>query len=462
MISRAELNDRVREWELREDVVEKDYVIGWLLWGIGSNPRLSVSWAFKGGTCLKKCYLETYRFSEDLDFTVLPDGPIKPDEVIPILQEIFGRIYEEAGVDFRVRPAVVHMRPGGNSAEGRVYYRGPRDTPGVASIKLDLTEAEQVIQPTVLRPISHPYPDQLLPPATVRCYSFEELFAEKLRAMGERCRPRDLYDTVNLFRRREFRPYAELIQSVYIQKCKSKGVEVFTFASIEASPYRSELETEWVNMLAHQLPALPPFEDFWQELPRLFAWLDGKLAPEELPSISVAEGEEAEWTPPPTVWVWGQAIPLEPVRFAAANRLCVELGYRRTKRLIEPYSLRRTRDGYLLLYAVKAQTHELRSYRVDRIQSIQVTNTPFRARYAVEFSSVGPLSAPPTQRSGRLASRARAQRSGVVYVIECTYCGKQFKRSTYDRRLRPHKDRDGVFDCPGRVGYEVDRYYSYP
>jgi predicted nucleotidyltransferase component of viral defense system len=64
------MNERVREWGLREDVVEKDYVIGWLLWGIGSNPAFSTSWAFKGGTCLKKCYLETYRFSEDLDFTV--------------------------------------------------------------------------------------------------------------------------------------------------------------------------------------------------------------------------------------------------------------------------------------------------------------------------------------------------------------------------------------------------------
>lgn len=32
---------------------------------------------FKGGTCLKKCYIETYRFSEDLDFTVLPGGPFR-------------------------------------------------------------------------------------------------------------------------------------------------------------------------------------------------------------------------------------------------------------------------------------------------------------------------------------------------------------------------------------------------
>ncbi len=460
MINRADLNERVQEWGLREDVVEKDYVIGWLLWGIGSNPRLSASWAFKGGTCLKKCYLETYRFSEDLDFTVLLNGPIKPDEVEPLLKEIFGRIYEHSGIDFRERPPLLRMRPDGKSAEGRVYYRGPRNAPGVASIKIDLTEAEQVIRPTVLRQISHPYPDQLPSPATVRCYSFEELFAEKLRAMGERSRPRDLYDIVNLFRRKEFRPYAELIRSVYVQKCESKGVEVFTFDFLVNSPYRVELETEWANMLGHQLPVLPPFENFWQELPHLFDWLDGKLAPEELLPISVAEGEETKWSPPPTVWVWGQKVPIEPVRFAAANYLCVELGYGDTRRLIEPYSLRRTKDGYLLLYAVKTPTGELRAYRVDRIQSIQVTNTTFKPRYPVEFASAGPLITPPRQKAYSLSTRHGSSRNGVVHVIECTYCGKRFKRSTYDTRLRPHKDKDGILDCPGRIGYKVDQYYS--
>ena len=117
MISRTALNERVREWGLREDVVEKDYVIGWLLWGIGSNPVLSASWAFKGGTCLKKCYLETYRFSEDLDFTVLPGGPLNPDEVMPLIQEVLDRIYNQAGVDFRVRTPVFRLRPDKTSAE---------------------------------------------------------------------------------------------------------------------------------------------------------------------------------------------------------------------------------------------------------------------------------------------------------------------------------------------------------
>jgi predicted nucleotidyltransferase component of viral defense system len=62
------------ETGLRPNVVEKDYVLGWLLAAINANEALTSSWVFKGGTCLKKCYFETYRFSEDLDFTLTDEA----------------------------------------------------------------------------------------------------------------------------------------------------------------------------------------------------------------------------------------------------------------------------------------------------------------------------------------------------------------------------------------------------
>ena len=97
LITRTDLNERITEWGIREDVVEKDYVIGWALWGIGADPILSALWAFKGGTCLKKCYVETYRFSEDLDFTVLPGGPGEPGQVIPLLKTVLERGLRRVG-----------------------------------------------------------------------------------------------------------------------------------------------------------------------------------------------------------------------------------------------------------------------------------------------------------------------------------------------------------------------------
>ena len=49
-------------------VVEKDYVLSWLLVAIAESD-LRGKLALKGGTALKRCYYPDYRFSEDLDFT---------------------------------------------------------------------------------------------------------------------------------------------------------------------------------------------------------------------------------------------------------------------------------------------------------------------------------------------------------------------------------------------------------
>jgi hypothetical protein len=70
MISKEEILERARVLSLEPSVVEKDYALGWLLHAIGRHAELSDRWVFKGGTCLKKVHFETYRFSEDLDFTL--------------------------------------------------------------------------------------------------------------------------------------------------------------------------------------------------------------------------------------------------------------------------------------------------------------------------------------------------------------------------------------------------------
>ena len=105
------------------------------------------------------------------------------------------------------------------------------------------------------------------------------------------------------------------------------------------------------------------------------------------------------WQPPSMAQAWHTAVPLEKIRFAAANRLCVNLFYKGSSRLIEPYSLRRSRVGDYLLFAIKHNTNESRSYRVDRIQGAEVTNTSFIPKYAVELTPTGPISAPALTRN---------------------------------------------------------------
>lgn len=56
---------------MRDQQIEKDYILSWILQGIAHHKQLSRSLAFKGGTVLKKVYFAKYRFSEDHDFTLL-------------------------------------------------------------------------------------------------------------------------------------------------------------------------------------------------------------------------------------------------------------------------------------------------------------------------------------------------------------------------------------------------------
>ena len=54
MITERDLRAHAAEWARRDDVVEKDYVLGWILAGTGTEPALSDGWVFNGGTCLKR------------------------------------------------------------------------------------------------------------------------------------------------------------------------------------------------------------------------------------------------------------------------------------------------------------------------------------------------------------------------------------------------------------------------
>lgn len=172
------------------------------------------------------------------------------------------------------------------------------------------------------------------------------------------------------------------------RKCAHGGISVPTTESIRSSSYREEIELEWHNMLAHQLPHLPPFAEFLAALDDLFAWLREERA---IPTLRRAElGDlDLSWAPPRAMASWQRGAPLELIRYAGANRLKVEIDYRAEEgrqgpHVVEPYSLRMTKEGSLLLFVVNDRG-QLRGYRADRIAGVRVTETPFQPRYLVEF-----------------------------------------------------------------------------
>ena len=483
MISKPEIIRVAGQLNLNPHIVEKDYALGWLLAGIFANEKIADSWVFKGGTCLKKCFFETYRFSEDLDFTLRDESHL--DETF--LSEVFGEIgewvYEQCGVEMpadRQNFDIYDNSRGQKNCQGKISYRGPVSptTGGWPRIKLDLTADERIVLSPVHVPIFHPYSDAPDGDITVQTYAYEEAFGEKVRALAERTRPRDLYDVINLYRNIDARPAASVLLDVLRQKCEFKGIAVPKAADLD--PFKDELEAGWESMLRHQLPALPPVESFWSVLPEFFGWLESGFAPEIPASYASAPGETVlrERTVRLPVRPVLQSH-LEVIRFAAANRLCVDLDYQGSTRRIEPYSLRRTKDENIILHAWNIDSNAHRSYRVDRMQGARATNQIFTPRYAVELTPTGPVVIPPTERSassGRVQTfgsprrrprptRRKASRglgssfaTGPTYVYECMSCHKKFRRKKQTSSLNPHKTPDG-WACPGRTGYLVDTKY---
>lgn len=463
MISRREIIDASSALSLLPQVVEKDYVLGWVLAGINHHPELAESWIFKGGTCLKKCFFETYRFSEDLDFTLRDAAHIDPTFLTATFAEVAGWVYDRTGIELPpdLQTFEVYPNPRGNpSCQGKLSYRGPISprSGGLPRIKLDLTADEHVALAPLPVSIFHPYSDAPDNGIHILAYTYEEAFAEKVRALAERTRPRDLYDVVDLYRNEEARPSPSVLLDVLRQKCEFKGISTPSDIS-DLSRYRDDLAGAWDHMLRRQLPALVPMQPFWDALPELFTWLRTGLAPAIPASYRVNAGETIIREHTLRLPLSGTAQShLEVIRFAASNRLCVDLRYRDQTRRIEPYSLRRSAEGNIILHAHDMLRNAHRSYRVDRIQTARITSLTFLPRHAVELSSIGPLIVRPTaSRSTGLSRRTMSPRwsnsnSGHRYIFQCPVCGRRFYRTRRRSSRKMHKDAFG-YRCSGRPVY---------
>lgn len=64
MIPEAEVRRRAAAAGLDPLVIDRDHALGVVLWAL-STLDIASSWLFKGGTCLRKAYLDDYRFSEE-------------------------------------------------------------------------------------------------------------------------------------------------------------------------------------------------------------------------------------------------------------------------------------------------------------------------------------------------------------------------------------------------------------
>jgi len=471
MIEKNEILISARNQSVNPDTIEKDYVLGWMLDGINNHDVIN-EWAFKGGTSLKKCFFETFRFSEDLDFTLSNNSHLDVAFLHKTFSEIAESISDNVGIEFfpdRFKFKIIDKGNGNFSAQGKVHYNGPlRRTHGVATIKLDLTTDEILVLDPVNRKVHHPYSDEPKQGIHANCYAFEEVVAEKIRALAQRLRPRDLYDVVHFFRNREIIENPGLVYTVLEEKCSFKEIEVPTFEYIENHEKLDELEPQWENMLAHQLPTLPPIDSFWADIAPFFDWLRGQLEVEQLVPIETVAEEvfQVGRTEYSTEYTSG----LHKIQYAAANRLCVKLLYSNKLRTIEPLSFRTNMNtGNKLFYGFEREAGHVKAFSISKIQSVEITNLPYTEKYPVEISPTGSILMPPIRDSSSTGSsslnrRARPKsrstrkanfQGNYQFKVQCPVCQKTFTRKKMsDTNLNKHKNQFGQ-QCSGSRGYSI-------
>lgn len=181
----------------------------------------------------------------------------------------------------------------------------------------------------------------------------------------------------------------------------------------------------------------------------------------------------------------GSRLPLmETLATCAVARRLVRIEYSGEKgastRRIEPYALRRSKEGRVYVLAVDPERGgEARSFRFDRIRSAQPEPGAFAPRYEIEFPTpdaggVGGVREPGSPRAGadsrreplvvildRVATRAvlpgdyhpRSRARGGFTVV-CPFCGKRFTDAVYRTALEAHKAASGA-RCEGRHGFPV-------
>lgn len=247
-----------------EAVLERDYCIAWFLVGLADTP-LSSKLAFKGGTALKRCYFECYRFSEDLDFTLLE--PFSFSDLKNELESVYQEVQGASGINFHFsrEDSKSHQ----NSYTFYLAYEGPLPATN-KEIKVDVTLEEYLTHPIEQRQVLQSYPEysDLAKTAKISTYSLQEIATEKIVALLDRARtePRDLYDLWQLMVETEQVQMLELEHAIEQKLAFRKK----TLEEVQGEFSRKEarLKKTWTTRLATQMNHLPEFEGVYRSIKR--------------------------------------------------------------------------------------------------------------------------------------------------------------------------------------------------
>jgi predicted nucleotidyltransferase component of viral defense system len=230
---------------------------------------------FKGGTVLKKAYFEDYRFSEDLDFTLIDDtstaSALTNEKIKTEFNNLFGFIKEEANIDLRIdeKKWTIHETEPAPILWGNLqffidYVASLQGNMGSRDLKIDITRGEILETETEHRNIYRNYSD-LGEKFKLQCYSLAEVLIEKMTALMGRTEPRDLYDFWYLTEIERLN-VGELRIPFY-NKAKNKKQDPKKLID-KVLNKEAAFKRDWDKKLTSQIHDLPPFNTVFRGVKR--------------------------------------------------------------------------------------------------------------------------------------------------------------------------------------------------
>ena len=289
MIKQSEIKKISEDLGVTKSQIDKDWVLSFLLYAITNMPEMQDILIFKGGTSLKKCWFPDYRFSEDLDFTILDDSFVFDKRYV-------GKVMKKAtdlsfsaefnrGILFKIKKIVPTQSD--DIEQGFkvfIHYWGAdhrkNDLPSENAkswhhtIKLDINHTEEVIFPVQHKAILHNYTDKFVFDSyLLKTYSIQEVLSEKFRSLIQRkyTSPRDYYDIWYLKNKVEGLDWAS-VKSAFFRKMENKKIKFEGVEQLLNPDKERILKNSWEKQLSNQFPRnkTPDFKEVVTELSEFF------------------------------------------------------------------------------------------------------------------------------------------------------------------------------------------------
>ena len=245
MLPDSTLRRMASERGLPLDLVEKDYLMGWVLISV-SKSSIHDLLIFKGGTALSKIYYPLdWRISEDLDFTTLQETNM--EEISKALRDELPQIVEDTSQGIQLTFNKPFLRK--DFLRVTVALNGPITR---HRTKIEVTR-EKTIGPYKTMKIAQ---TQDYTDSSIQTYTKENILAEKIRSLIERTKIRDYYDTWKLMKQNKID--TKYTRTLFIEKCKGKNIKYKGITQFFPDNITEKLQPYYEKDLTRLTPDPPP------------------------------------------------------------------------------------------------------------------------------------------------------------------------------------------------------------